>query len=41
MHGKLGNEFELAPGLVMDREDWPAAVRDVAESWTQLVSELN
>ena len=31
-----GHEFEQAPGIVMDREAWRAAVRGVTKSWTQL-----
>ena len=29
-----GHEFELASGLVKDREAWRTAVHGVAKSWT-------
>ena len=35
-HWLNGHEFEQAPVLVMDREDWRAAVYGVAKSWTWL-----
>ena len=36
-HHRLdGREFEKAPGVVMDREAWHAAVHGVTESWTWL-----
>ena len=31
-----GHEFEQAPGVVMDREAWHAAVHGVTKSQTQL-----
>jgi len=33
-HGLNGHEFEQAPGVVMDRESWLAAVHGVSESLT-------
>ena len=30
------HEFEQAPGVVVDREAWHAAVHGVTNSWTQL-----
>ena len=30
------HEFEQAPGVVMDRKAWSAAVYRVTKSWTQL-----
>ena len=35
-HQLNGHEFEKAPGLVLDREDWCAAVHGVTKSWTGL-----
>ena len=36
-HHRLdGHEFEQAPGVVMDREAWCAAVHEVPKSWTCL-----
>ena len=35
-HRLNGHEFEQAPGLVMDREVWRAAVHGVAKNQTQL-----
>ena len=35
-----GHEFEQAPGIVMDREAWRAAVHGVTKS-QNLVTELN
>ena len=35
-HQLDGLEFEQAPGVVMDREAWHAAVHGVAKSWTRL-----
>ena len=37
------HEFEQAPGVVVDREAWHAAVHGVTNSWTQLShwTELN
>ena len=36
-HHRLdGHEFEQAPGVVMDKEVWRAAVHGVAKSRTQL-----
>ena len=35
-HQLDGHEFEQAPGVVMNREAWGAAVHGVAKSWTQL-----
>ena len=36
-HHRLdGHEFEQAPGVVMDREAWHAAVHGVAKSRTRL-----
>ena len=36
-HHRLdGHEFEQAPGWVMDREAWRAAVHGVTKNWTQL-----
>ena len=34
-HRLNGHEFVQAPGLVMDREPWSAAVHG-SQSWTQL-----
>ena len=39
-HQLNGHEFEQAPGIVMDREAWRAAVHGVIKSQT-LVTELN
>ena len=38
-----GHEFKQAPGVVMDREAWRAAVHGTAKSWTRLKdwTELN
>ena len=34
-HHRLdGYEFEKAPGVVMDRRAWHAAVHGVSKSWT-------
>ena len=35
-HRRDGHEFEQAPGVVMDRKAWCAAVYGVTKSWTQL-----
>ena len=35
-HRLDGHEFAQAPGVVMDREAWRAAVHGVAKSWTRL-----
>ena len=35
-HRHDGHEFEQAPGVVMDRKAWCAAVYGVTKSWTQL-----
>ena len=35
-HQLNGHEFEQAPGVMMDREAWHAAVHGVAKCWTQL-----
>ena len=35
-HWLHGHEFELALGVVMDRESWHATVHAVAKSWTRL-----
>ena len=39
-HRPDGLKFEQAPGMVMDREAWHAAVHGAAKSWTRL-SELD
>ena len=36
-----GHEFEQAPGVVMDREAWRAAVHGISKSQTQLSEELH
>ena len=36
LHQLNGHEFESTPGVVMDREDWRAAVHGVAKSWTEV-----
>ena len=35
-HPLNGHEFELALGVMMDREDWRAAVHEVAKNRTRL-----
>ena len=46
-HWLNGHEFEQAPGVVMDREDWPVSVHGVTKSqtwlshWTELNMQLN
>ena len=40
-HQLNGHEFEQAPGVMMDREAWRAAVHGVAKSQKRLSNELN
>ena len=40
-HWLDGLEFEQAPGVVMDREAWHAAVWEVAKSWHDWATEPN
>ena len=40
-HWLDGLEFEQAPGVVMDREAWNAAVHEVAKSWHDWATEPN
>ena len=35
-HRLSGHELEQAPGMVKDREAWPAAVHGVTKHWTRL-----